>query len=160
MSVDWLVERIASFGDRPALMGRDRSHSYGELADSIEGWRRVLDDLEVGPGAVVGPFAYLRPGADLGPGSKVGTFVEVKQSTIGPGSKVSHLTYAGDAEIGRGVNVGAGTVFVNRADYPAPDLAWTGWKDSGKGVTLSKFGFDQFVRLKSVHLKAYPGGEV
>ena len=54
----------------------------------------------------------------------------------------------------------AGTVFVNRADYPAPDLAWTGWKDSGKGVTLSKFGFDQFVRLKSVHVKAYPGGEV
>jgi bifunctional UDP-N-acetylglucosamine pyrophosphorylase/glucosamine-1-phosphate N-acetyltransferase len=67
----------------------------------------------VGPGAVVGPFAYLRPGADLGPGSKVGTFVEVKQSTIGPGSKVPHLTYVGDAEIGRGVNVGAGTVFVN-----------------------------------------------
>jgi acyl-CoA reductase-like NAD-dependent aldehyde dehydrogenase len=53
--------------------------------------------------------------------------------------------------------VEAGTVFVNRADYPAPDLAWTGWKDSGKGVTLSKFGFEQFVKLKSFHVKAYPG---
>lgn len=53
--------------------------------------------------------------------------------------------------------VEAGTVFVNRADYPAPDLAWTGWKDSGKGVTLSRFGFDQFVKLKSFHVKAYPG---
>lgn len=52
--------------------------------------------------------------------------------------------------------VEAGTVFVNRADYPAPDLAWTGWKNSGKGQTLSKFGFDQFVRLKSYHVKAYP----
>lgn len=50
----------------------------------------------------------------------------------------------------------AGTVFVNRADFPSPDLAWTGWKDSGRGVTLSRFGFEQFVRVKSVHIKQYP----
>ena len=52
--------------------------------------------------------------------------------------------------------VEAGTVFVNRADFPSPDLAWTGWKNSGKGVTLSRFGFEQFVKLKSFHLKEYP----
>jgi len=52
--------------------------------------------------------------------------------------------------------VEAGTVFVNRADFPSPDLAWTGWKNSGRGVTLSRFGFEQFVKLKSVHLKDYP----
>ncbi|PGH10845.1 hypothetical protein AJ79_05205 [Helicocarpus griseus UAMH5409] len=52
--------------------------------------------------------------------------------------------------------VEAGTVFVNRSDYPSPDLAWTGWKNSGRGVTLSKFGFDQFVKLKSFHMKDYP----
>jgi bifunctional UDP-N-acetylglucosamine pyrophosphorylase/glucosamine-1-phosphate N-acetyltransferase len=67
----------------------------------------------IGPGAVVGPFAYLRPGAELGPRAKVGTYVEVKASRIGAGSKVPHLTYVGDAELGEGVNVGAGTVFVN-----------------------------------------------
>ena len=39
--------------------------------------------------------------------------MEVKQSRVGPGSKVPHLTYVGDADIGAGVNVGAGTVFVN-----------------------------------------------
>ncbi|KAI9848074.1 MAG: hypothetical protein M1837_001176 [Sclerophora amabilis] len=49
----------------------------------------------------------------------------------------------------------AGTVFVNRCDYPSPDLAWTGWKNSGRGVTLSRFGFDQFVKLKSFHVKNY-----
>ncbi|KAE9971572.1 hypothetical protein BLS_004392 [Venturia inaequalis] len=53
-------------------------------------------------------------------------------------------------------DVEAGTVFVNRCDYPSPDLAWIGWKDSGKGQTLSKFGFDQFVKLKSYHIKDYP----
>lgn len=53
-------------------------------------------------------------------------------------------------------SVEAGTVFVNRADYPSPDLAWTGWKDSGRGVTLSRFGFEQFVKLRNIHVKHYP----
>ncbi|KAF2032697.1 aldehyde dehydrogenase [Setomelanomma holmii] len=53
-------------------------------------------------------------------------------------------------------DIEAGTVFVNRCDYPAPDLAWVGWKDSGRGQTLSRFGFDQFVKLKSYHVKDYP----
>lgn len=50
----------------------------------------------------------------------------------------------------------AGTVFVNRCDYPSPDLAWTGWKNSGRGYTLSRFGYDQFVKLKSYHLADGP----
>ena len=53
-------------------------------------------------------------------------------------------------------DVHAGTVFVNRADYPSPDLAWTGWGDSGKGVTMGRWGFEQFVKLRSVHVKDYP----
>lgn len=52
--------------------------------------------------------------------------------------------------------VDAGTVFVNRCDFPSADLAWVGWKNSGKGQTLSKFGFDQFSKLKSYHIKDYP----
>ena len=52
--------------------------------------------------------------------------------------------------------VEAGTVFVNRADFPSPDLAWTGWKDSGRGVTLGRLGFEQFVKVRSVHVKEYP----
>ncbi|KAF7715445.1 Succinate-semialdehyde dehydrogenase (NAD(+)) [Penicillium ucsense] len=47
----------------------------------------------------------------------------------------------------------AGTVFINRCDYPAPDLAWTGWKMSGLGCTLGPRGFDGFVKLKSYHIK-------
>ncbi|KZO97238.1 succinate semialdehyde dehydrogenase [Calocera viscosa TUFC12733] len=46
-----------------------------------------------------------------------------------------------------------GTVFANRCDYLDPALAWTGVKDSGRGVSLSKFGFDQLTRAKSVHMK-------
>ncbi|KAI3600396.1 aldehyde dehydrogenase [Moniliophthora roreri] len=46
-----------------------------------------------------------------------------------------------------------GTVFMNRCDYLDPALAWTGVKDSGRGISLSKFGYDQLTRAKSVHLK-------
>jgi len=46
-----------------------------------------------------------------------------------------------------------GTVFLNRCDYLDPALAWTGVKNSGRGVSLSKFGYDQLTRPKSVHLK-------
>jgi bifunctional UDP-N-acetylglucosamine pyrophosphorylase/glucosamine-1-phosphate N-acetyltransferase len=73
----------------------------------------VLVEARVGADANVGPYAYLRPGARLAKGSKVGTFVEVKNSTIGEKSKVPHLSYVGDATIGRDVNVGAATVAVN-----------------------------------------------
>ena len=50
-----------------------------------------------------------------------------------------------------------GTVFLNRCDYLDPALAWTGVKDSGRGVTLSKFGYDQVTRAKSVHMKIKTG---
>ncbi|KOS18244.1 Succinate-semialdehyde dehydrogenase [Escovopsis weberi] len=36
------------------------------------------------------------------------------------------------------------------------DLSWTGWKNSGRGQTLGKLGFEQFVKSKSFHLKDYP----
>ena len=53
-----------------------------------------------------------------------------------------------------GNEIETGTVFVNRADYPDPTLAWTGWKNSGRGVSLSRFGFAGFTKLKSHHIKA------
>lgn len=75
-----------------------RTHGHGATVES---------------GATVGPFAYLRPGAVLGENGKIGTFVEVKKSTIGAGTKVPHLTYVGDATIGEHSNIGASSVFVN-----------------------------------------------
>ncbi|MCI0493133.1 MAG: aldehyde dehydrogenase family protein, partial [Planctomycetes bacterium] len=34
----------------------------------------------------------------------------------------------------------AGTIFQNRCDYIDPALPWTGWGESGKGSTMSRFG--------------------
>lgn len=51
----------------------------------------------------------------------------------------------------------AGTVFLNRADYLDPLLAWTGVKDSGKGVSLSQLGLQAVTRPKSYHLRTQIG---
>jgi bifunctional UDP-N-acetylglucosamine pyrophosphorylase/glucosamine-1-phosphate N-acetyltransferase len=83
------------------------------VGDDATVTQAVAVDASIGPRAVVGPFASLRPGTRLAEASKAGTFVELKNSEVGPGSKVPHLSYVGDADIGAGVNVGAGTVFVN-----------------------------------------------
>jgi len=46
-----------------------------------------------------------------------------------------------------------GTVFLNRCDYLDPCLAWTGVKNSGRGCTLSRVGFEQLTRPKSYHFR-------
>jgi acyl-CoA reductase-like NAD-dependent aldehyde dehydrogenase len=60
-----------------------------------------------------------------------------------------------DAEAAQhiGDRVETGTWYMNRCDYLDPALAWTGVKDSGRGCTLSKLGFDAFTRPKSFHLR-------
>jgi bifunctional UDP-N-acetylglucosamine pyrophosphorylase/glucosamine-1-phosphate N-acetyltransferase len=73
----------------------------------------VVDDSEVGPGALVGPFCYLRPGTVLEAGAKAGAFVEIKNSRIGERTKVPHQSYIGDAEIGPDTNIAAGNITVN-----------------------------------------------
>jgi acyl-CoA reductase-like NAD-dependent aldehyde dehydrogenase len=46
-----------------------------------------------------------------------------------------------------------GTVFMNRCDYLDPALPWSGWKESGRGVSLSTFGFDALTRPKAMHFR-------
>ena len=69
--------------------------------------------VQVGAGALVGPFARLRPGAVLGEEVHIGNFVEVKNSTLAKGAKANHLAYLGDATVGERVNYGAGSITAN-----------------------------------------------
>lgn len=52
-----------------------------------------------------------------------------------------------------GDQVETGTWFMNRCDYLDPALAWTGVKNSGRGCTLSRVGYEQLTRPKSFHLR-------
>ena len=51
----------------------------------------------------------------------------------------------------------AGTIYQNRCDYLDPALPWTGFRDSGKGSTLSRYGFQYLTRKKSLHFRDAPG---
>ena len=52
-----------------------------------------------------------------------------------------------------GREIETGTVYMNRADYLDPGLAWTGVKDTGRGATLSRVGYESLTRPKNFHLR-------
>jgi acyl-CoA reductase-like NAD-dependent aldehyde dehydrogenase len=52
-----------------------------------------------------------------------------------------------------GDRVETGTVFLNRCDALDPALPWVGVKDTGRGHTLSRWGYETLTRPKSYHLK-------
>ena len=58
-----------------------------------------------------------------------------------------------EAAIAIGNRVETGTWFMNRCDYLDPALAWVGVKDSGRGCTLSRVGYEHLTRPKSYHLR-------
>jgi acyl-CoA reductase-like NAD-dependent aldehyde dehydrogenase len=58
-----------------------------------------------------------------------------------------------DAAESIGERLETGTVFMNRADYLDPGLAWTGVKDTGRGASLSRLGYLAVTRPKSYHLR-------
>lgn len=50
-------------------------------------------------------------------------------------------------------HIETGTAFINRCDYLSPMLAWTGVKNTGRGISLSILGFDHVTQAKSYHIK-------
>jgi len=49
--------------------------------------------------------------------------------------------------------IDTGTCFMNRCDYLDPALAWVGIKNSGRGCTLSRVGYEHLTRPKSFHFR-------
>jgi bifunctional UDP-N-acetylglucosamine pyrophosphorylase/glucosamine-1-phosphate N-acetyltransferase len=96
-----------------AVVGPNTRIDSGTVGARATVEQSVVRGARIGEDALVGPNAFLRPGTVLEAGSKVGSFVEVKNSTIGEGSKVPHLSYVGDATVGRDVNIGAGSITCN-----------------------------------------------
>ena len=72
------------------------------------------------------------------------------------GLTASIWTADADAAVAIGDRVETGTCFMNRCDYLDPALAWTGVKDSGRGCSLSRLGYEALTRPKSFHLRLSP----
>lgn len=96
-----------------SIIGPQTYLSDSTVLDNAKVFYSVVENSEVGRGAVVGPYSHLRPGTKLCDNVHIGNFVEVKKSAIGEGSKANHLAYIGDAEIGSECNIGAGAITCN-----------------------------------------------
>jgi acyl-CoA reductase-like NAD-dependent aldehyde dehydrogenase len=73
------------------------------------------------------------------------------------GLTASLWTQDADAAQRIGAQLETGTVFMNRCDYLDPALAWTGVKNTGRGITLSALGYSTLTRVKSYHLREVVG---
>ena len=52
-----------------------------------------------------------------------------------------------------GSEVRAGSLYLNCCDRVSPRLPWSGWGESGLGLTLSAEGISTFTRPKAWHLR-------
>jgi len=71
------------------------------------------------------------------------------------GLSASVFTQDLDVAMKIGAQVQTGTWLMNRCDYHDPALAWSGVKQSGKGISSSYLGFEQLTRVKSYHMRIW-----
>ncbi|MFC4351912.1 aldehyde dehydrogenase family protein [Fodinicurvata halophila] len=143
----------------------------GQVQDAVNAGARALVDPAEFPADEAGS-AYLAPQVlvDVTHDMRV-----MREETFGPVAAIMKVTsdeeaislmndsdfgltaavWTSDSEAALriGDQVETGTFFMNRCDYLDPALAWTGVKDSGRGCTLSRLGYESLTRPKSFHLR-------
>jgi acyl-CoA reductase-like NAD-dependent aldehyde dehydrogenase len=155
----------------PLVKASAAEHVRAQIAEAKAAGARALIDPANFP-ANLGGSAYLAPQVlvDVDHGMRVMT-----EESFGPvvgimkvdsderaialmndsdfGLTASVWTNDEDAALAIGARIETGTWFMNRCDYLDPALAWTGVKDSGRGCTLSRVGYEQLTRPMSFHLR-------
>jgi acyl-CoA reductase-like NAD-dependent aldehyde dehydrogenase len=143
----------------------------GQIADALKLGARALIDPKAFPADAPGS-AYLAPQVLVDVTHKMSV---MREESFGPvvgimpvASDDEAIALMNDSEFGLsaslwtqdlaaaehlGNEIATGTVFMNRCDYLDPALAWTGVKNSGRGVTLSRMGYEHLTRAKSFHLR-------
>uniref|UniRef100_A0A2A4YZR9 Aldehyde dehydrogenase n=1 Tax=OCS116 cluster bacterium TaxID=2030921 RepID=A0A2A4YZR9_9PROT len=111
-----------------------------EILVNVDHSMRVMKDESFGP--VVGIMKV---------SSDAEAIELMNDSEFGLTASIWTQDAAAAADIGRQIETG--TIFMNRCDYLDPALCWTGCKDTGRGISLSAFGYDSVTRAKSYHLK-------
>ncbi|MCR5866476.1 MULTISPECIES: bifunctional UDP-N-acetylglucosamine diphosphorylase/glucosamine-1-phosphate N-acetyltransferase GlmU [Aquincola] len=113
IDVNCIFEGEVTLGDGVRIGANCVIRSARIEADAVIHPFTHVEQAQVGPGSLIGPYARLRPGAVLGTEVHIGNFVEVKNSTLAHGAKANHLAYLGDSTVGERVNFGAGSITAN-----------------------------------------------
>jgi acyl-CoA reductase-like NAD-dependent aldehyde dehydrogenase len=155
----------------PVVRGRAADEIRGQVAKSVKAGARAAVDAAKFKADKAGT-AYVAPQilVDLDQKNPI-----MQEECFGPVAGIMHV--ASDEEAIRMMNYNAfgltaaiwtrdekaairigeqvetGTWFMNRCDYLDPALAWVGVKDSGRGCTLSRVGYEHLTRPKSFHLR-------
>jgi acyl-CoA reductase-like NAD-dependent aldehyde dehydrogenase len=143
----------------------------GQIAEALKMGAKILIDPQDFPADVPGS-AYLAPQVLVDVSHQMSV---MRDESFGPVVGIMPVTgddeaiaLMNDSEFGLsasiwtsdlaaaehlGNQIDTGTLFMNRCDYLDPALAWTGVKNSGRGVTLSRLGYETLTRAKSFHLR-------
>ena len=158
----------------PMVRASAAAYVRGQITDAVHrGARGLIDPREFPADAEGTPYLAPQVLVDVDHGMRVMT-----EETFGPavgimavsdddaaialmndsryGLTASIWTSDVDAAVRIGDRVETGTWFMNRCDYLDPALAWTGVKDSGRGCSLSRLGYEALTRPKSFHLRLSP----
>jgi bifunctional UDP-N-acetylglucosamine pyrophosphorylase/glucosamine-1-phosphate N-acetyltransferase len=92
----------------------------------------------IGKGTYVGNNSLVRSYSSLGNQCSVGYGVELKNCVVLDGARIGRLSFIGDSVLGEGVDIGAGTMTVNRSLEQKPVAVKIGKKALPTG--LSKLG--------------------
>ncbi len=83
------------------------------IGDNTTIYSSHIENSQIKDNCTIGPYAHIRYGNIIQSEVKIGSFVELKNSTIEKQSKIPHLSYIGDSQVGKEVNIGCGVITAN-----------------------------------------------
>ncbi|WP_294620852.1 aldehyde dehydrogenase family protein [uncultured Roseovarius sp.] len=126
--------------DRMAADNGENTYVTPQVLTNVTHEMRVMRDESFGPVVGIMPVADDDAALRLMNDSRFGLTASIWTNDIVAAERL-------------GDQIETGTVFMNRCDYLDPALCWTGCKDTGRGVGLSKLAYQALTRPKSYHLR-------
>lgn len=155
----------------PMVRSSAAAHVRGQIESATRGGAKALIDEKLFPASKVGT-PYLAPQVLVDVNHQMDV---MREESFGPvigimkvssdeeaielmndspyGLTAAVWTEDEAAAVSIGDRIETGTWFMNRCDYLDPALPWTGVKDTGRGATLSRVGYEFLTRPKGHHLR-------